>query len=184
MAAMEPEFTAPGNPPRALSNDAWAQLYERFARYVLAILRRYVSPVDLEDVAHDFWCQVREKFAESFKDGDVKAWISTTASRKGLDWAKRKRPGCWSEQADFPDKGPASVVEGLIHTEEERRRASALSRCLDLLSAHERSLLADRIAGKKSAQIAAMRGITPAREAKDFFTIKTRLQECVGKEMK
>src|SRR5262245_28780985 len=173
MAAMETTVRTHEGSSAALSNEAWGELYERFGRYVLAILRRYVSPVDLDDVAHDFWCHVREKFAESFKEGDVKSWIATAASRKGLDWAKRKRPERWNDGHDVADGRRGGVLEGLIHTEEERRRATALSHCLELLSTDERSLLSDRIAGKKSAQIAAERGRTPAWESKEFFTIKS-----------
>lgn len=183
MAAMEPSITTPESSSPVLSNETWGELYERFGRYVLAILRRYVSPVDLDDVAHDFWCHVREKFTDSFKSGDVKAWIATSASRKGLDWAKRKRPERLSEDRDVARGPRGGVLEGLIHTEEERRRATALSNCMESLSADERSLLAERIAGKKSAQIAAARGVTPASEAKEFFNVKSRLQDCVGRAM-
>jgi RNA polymerase sigma factor (sigma-70 family) len=184
MAAMDPETQVATSSASALSNAAWAELYERFGRYVLAILRRYVSPCDLDDVAHDFWCQVRERFAESFKAGDVRAWIATVAARKGLDWTKRKRPHRWDDDREIVDSRRGNVLEGIIHTEEERRRAEALSRCVEQLDPDERSLLADRIAGKKSAQIAAERGRTPGWEAKEFFNIKTRLQDCVGRSLR
>jgi RNA polymerase sigma factor (sigma-70 family) len=184
MAAMDQAIQDSKSSPSALTNEAWGELYERFGRYVLAILRRYVSPIDLDDVAHDFWCHVREKFADSFKDGDVKAWIATAASRKGLDWAKRKRPERWNDERDIADGRHGGVLEGLIHTEEEHQRAEALSKCVDALTPEERSLLTDRVAGKKSAQIAAARGVSPAREAKEFFTIKARLQDCIGRSLR
>lgn len=101
---------------RAGDDAAWAELVDRYARYVHAIVTRVyrLDPRDAEDVFQEVFARVFERLA-TLRDGDaLRPWIAQTARNCAID--ALRRAGRETPVEDLPegaDDGLARLDEAL-----------------------------------------------------------------------
>lgn len=105
--------------------DAWAQLVERFSRYVYAIAVQVyrLSAHDAEDVFQEVFSRTYERLDELRDDAAIKPWIAQLARRLSIDRLRVKShegPGRWMPE-------PASSDEAVDHLDEALDVHDALS---------------------------------------------------------
>ena len=91
-----------------------------------------VAPGNVEDVASEVWLTVTRGLA-SFEgdEGDFRAWVFTTARRRAIDWARRRKrePRC-TPLDGFDVADPVATSTSLVDADTALEAALALVRGL------------------------------------------------------
>lgn len=148
---------------------AWAELVERFSRYVYAIaVQAYrLSPADAEDVFQDTFARLYERLDDLRDDAAVRGWLAQVARRLSIDRlrsAQRESPA-----ADMPEE---AAVDAEIERFDE---AMGVHEALAALPEHCREVL-DRFFARDQSY----RAIGEALEIPPG-TIASRISRCLTK---
>ena len=94
---------------RAGDDSAWAQLVERFSRYVYAIcIRGFRLPAeDAEDVFQDVFAKTYEQLGRLRDDSAIRPWIGQLTRRTCIDRLRSSRPEADADQAEIADPADA-----------------------------------------------------------------------------
>jgi len=97
---------------------AWADLVERFSRYVYAIAVQVhrLPAADAEDVFQDTFARLYERLDDLRDDSAVKAWLAQVARRLSIDRlraAKRESPTAELPEIAAADSGVERLGEAL-----------------------------------------------------------------------
>jgi RNA polymerase sigma-70 factor (ECF subfamily) len=152
---------------RAGQNQAWTHLVDRYLRLVCFVVRRTLhrlglspSEADVEDVAFElFESLVRDNYralAGLREPYDLKAWLSVSARRRAIDFARRRKE---TVSLDGPVRAPAA--DPPVELEETPCR-EALRRSLEVLNERERAVVESfYFDGRSYREIADRVGINP-----------------------
>lgn len=148
---------------------AWAELVERFSRYVYAIaVQAYrLSPTDAEDVFQDTFARLYERLDDLRDDAAVRGWLAQVARRLSIDRlrsAQRESPA-----AELPEE---AAVDAEIERFDE---AMGVHEALGALPQHCREVL-DRFFARDQSY----RAIGEALEIPPG-TIASRISRCLAK---
>ena len=121
---------------RAGDDAAWAELVERFSRYVHAIIvQAFRLPAhDAEDVFQEVFAKIYEHLARLRDDEAVRPWIAQLTRRACID---RLRAGARERPAEDAELEPAELDETLARLDE----ALALREALEALPEACREIL-------------------------------------------
>jgi RNA polymerase sigma factor (sigma-70 family) len=103
---------------------AWAELVDRYARYVYAIAARVyrLAPEDAEDVFQEVFARVFERLGTLRDDEALRPWIAQTTRNCAVDTLRR------SGREVAVDAVPEDVDEGLDRLDEALTVHAALER--------------------------------------------------------
>jgi RNA polymerase sigma-70 factor (ECF subfamily) len=104
--------------------DAWAELVERYARYVYAIAARVyrLGPEDAEDVFQEVFSRVFERLDTLRDDQALRPWLAQTTRNCAVDVLRRSgREIAVEELPEDVDEGIARLDDALtVHTALDR----------------------------------------------------------------
>jgi RNA polymerase sigma-70 factor (ECF subfamily) len=174
---MAPDSTPPDDAliacirnPRAGTADVNAarlQLYQRWARRVIAAIARLLPRGEVEDVHHDIWLHVWHRL-EAFTGGNFGAWLLTVARNQAKDWLKKKRPEASAALDSQPSPHSSSPLEEMLLREKRER----LRHCVERLPPEQRAVVVARLGGAET-------NLRPEREYKVFYQAKQNLRACL-----
>jgi RNA polymerase sigma factor (sigma-70 family) len=149
--------------------EAWAELVERFSRYVYAIATR-VYGLDqhaAEDVFQEVFTRTYERLGELRDDAAVRPWIATLTRRLCVDTMR----AAGREQPEEEIVDPRSVEEGIAELDE----AMTVHEALKSLPEHCEDVL-DRFFSRDESYrtIGDALGLPPG-------TIASRISRCLGR---
>ena len=154
---------------RAGDEAAWAELVERYSRYVYAIAVQAfrLSATDADDVFQDTFARVYERLGTLRDDEAFRPWLAQLTRRLCID---RLRVG--SRDAELDEEALAEEAEDELHRLEE---ALAVRDALETLSENCREIL-DRFFTRDESYRAI-------GEALDLppGTIASRISRCLGR---
>jgi RNA polymerase sigma factor (sigma-70 family) len=108
------------------------EVYHRYLGRVSRSVSRYCRGADAECVIHDLFLALveRREVRESFKGGDLGAWLATLAGRRALDHLRRRRRfTLLDDPRSLEGKlEPVEEEQGLLHRDQMRRLERALDR--------------------------------------------------------
>jgi RNA polymerase sigma-70 factor, ECF subfamily len=150
---------------RGGSEDAFRQLYFRYARYIAGVVVRMMGDdLELEDVVQDTFVRAAERIDSLRSPAHVRPWLVTIAVRYARErLGRRRRRGLLRQEAShhFPT----------MSDPRDRARADDLYAALDQLPEKYRiPWFLARIEGEKLEDVAIACGISLA-------TVKRRIQE-------
>ena len=147
---------------------AWAELVERYARYVYAIAVQgfRLSETDAEDVFQDTFTRAFERLATLRDDDAFRPWLAQTTRRLCIDVCRRRRDE--STQPEIDEEDPSRELERLDE-------ALAVREALAGLSGDCREIL-DRF----FTQDESYRAIGEALQL-PAGTIASRISRCLGR---
>ncbi len=150
---------------RAGSDDAFRQLYFRYARYIAGVVVRLMGDdLDLEDVVQDTFVRAAERIDTLRSPSHVRPWLVTIAVRFARERVgRRRRRGQLRQEAShhFPT----------MSDPRDRARADELYAALDQVPEKYRiPWFLARVEGEKLEDVAEACGISLA-------TVKRRIQE-------
>jgi RNA polymerase sigma factor (sigma-70 family) len=154
---------------RAGDDAAWAELVDRYSRYVFAIAVQAfrLSPADAEDVFQDTFARVYERLGTLRDDAAFRPWLAQTTRRLCID---RLRTG--SRDTELTEEALADGAEDELDRLDE---ALAVRDALETLSADCREIL-DRFFTRDESY----RVIGDALELPPG-TIASRISRCLGR---
>lgn len=147
---------------------AWAELVERFSRYVYAILvgAFRLSDHEAEDIFQEVFARAFERLDGLRDDGAVRPWLAQTARRLAID--RLRAAGRETPSAEVPD----DVVD---HELAQLEDALAVRDALEGLPEHCREVIDRFFARDESYRtIAAALDLPPG-------TIASRISRCLAK---
>lgn len=148
---------------------AWAELVERFSRYVYAIAAQVyrLPPSDAEDVFQDTFARLYEGLGELRDDAAVRGWLAQVARRASID--RLRAGGRESPVTELPE---GSAVDAEI---ESLGEAMAVHEAMETLPEHCREIL-DRFFARDQSY----RAIAEALGVPEG-TIASRISRCLAK---
>jgi RNA polymerase sigma factor (sigma-70 family) len=156
---------------RAGDHGAWAELVERYSRYVYAIaVRAYgLAESDAEDVFQEVFARTYERLGDLRDDAAIKPWLAQTTRRLAIDHLRggqREQPA-GAEGGEEPEDARAAV--------ERIDDALAVHQALATLSGDCQDVL-DRFFARDESYttIADAIGVP-------MGTIASRISRCLGK---
>lgn len=160
---------------RAAAQVAFHELYERYARLMIAFLAARIPSADVDDVAQTVWVRVWQGLPAQFDGSHFRGWLFQIARNLVIDHGRRKRTGEIDRIDERADERAAHVDAAFIEREERVR----LDRCLDKLSPEYREVVMGRLGGDEYDVISQRLDIPAGRAHKLFFEAKALLQACV-----
>jgi RNA polymerase sigma-70 factor (ECF subfamily) len=157
------------------AQDALMELYRRHAPELLAFLAGRVRRADIEDLHQEVWKRIWEQAPRQFDGRHFRGWVFRIATNLMRDHRKRRRPVPAGECDDRADALSGTPVEDFIDAE----RWTALTRCLEKLSAAARELVRGRLGGEDYPALCARLGLDAPRAYKVFHTAVKQLRDCV-----
>ena len=154
---------------RAGDDAAWAELVDRYSRYVFAIAVQAfrLPPSDAEDVFQDTFARVYERLGTLRDDESFRPWLAQLTRRLCID-----RLRLTSRDAELNEETLAEEAEDELHRLEE---ALAVRDALETLSVDCREIL-DRFFTRDQSY----RAIGEALELPPG-TIASRISRCLGR---
>lgn len=132
--------------------DAFGQLYERFGRFVRAVLLTSLAPDDAADALQDVFLQAWTRLQTLREPAAFGPWVAAIARRRAADHIRRRRP-----HEPLPD---ALAMPGQqANTAEAHRVLDAIATLPD---AYRETLLLRLVEGYSGPEIATLTGLTPA----------------------
>ena len=128
----------PGGPTPRGDEDAFAQLYERHARPLLAFLHARARRHDAEDLAQEVWCCAWAHLPGGFRGGNFRAWLFEIARNALVDHIRKRRDQSLGDGEPLLLDGRSGSPEDVMI---ERERAEKLRRCLERLGAESAALV-------------------------------------------
>lgn len=154
---------------RAGDDAAWAELVDRYSRYVFAIAVQAfrLPPSDAEDVFQDTFARVYERLGTLRDDDAFRPWLAQLTRRLCIDRLRAS-----SQDVELNEEALAEEAEDELHRLEE---AIAVRDALEQLSANCREIL-DRFFTRDQSY----RAIGEALELPPG-TIASRISRCLGR---
>jgi len=155
---------------RGGDEDAWAELVERYARYVYAIAARVyrLGPEDAEDVFQEVFSRAFERLDTLRDDQALRPWLAQTTRNCAVDTLRR------SGREVAVEEVPEEIDEGLARLDEALTVHAALDRlapeCREIL---DRFFRRDESYRTISAELELPAGTVASRIARCL----TRLRE-------
>jgi RNA polymerase sigma-70 factor (ECF subfamily) len=152
---------------RAGDADAWAELVERYARYVYAIAARVyrLGPEDAEDVFQEVFSRVFERLDTLRDDQALRPWLAQTTRNCAVDALRR------SGREVAVEAVPEGVDEGIARLDE----ALTVHAALDLLAPECREILDRFFRRDESYRTISAELDLPAG------TVASRIARCLGR---
>jgi RNA polymerase sigma factor (sigma-70 family) len=143
----EPPSAVPYQPPvaelaaaRRGCPTAWAALFNRYHRLVLAVARRHgLTAAECDDVAQFTWLRLVENIGRIRSDASLAGWLVTTSTREA--YATTRRRARERPTADTQDVADPSTPDDIDDRLDIRTAATALRRLIRILPDRERRLL-------------------------------------------
>lgn len=111
------------------------ELFRREESYVQRTLRRLgVSPMDVEDLAHEVFLRVHGSLSSLDRSRPVRPWLFAFCFRVAGNYRRRRRE---APDPDIEPADPRPSCEELIEREQDRR---LVLRALDVLSLEQRAV--------------------------------------------
>jgi RNA polymerase sigma-70 factor (ECF subfamily) len=156
------------------ARSACRELYQRYARRLLAFLRGRIPAADCEDVHHATWVRVWERLVDGFQGGNFRAWLFQIARNLTIDLLRRRRAQPLEATADPGDASPGPE-SGLLESE----RQAVLEGCLGKLTERAADLVRGRLAGEEYETLAPRLGLSTTQAHKLWHTAVAELKPCV-----
>jgi RNA polymerase sigma-70 factor (ECF subfamily) len=131
---------------------AYGELYERFGRFVRAVLLATLPPDDTADVVQEVFLQAWTRLGTLQEPAAFGSWIAAIARRRAADHLRRKRPH-------------EPLVETMATPETQAAALQAreiLSVIATLPQAYRETLVLRLVEGYSGPEIATLTGLTPA----------------------
>ena len=164
---------SPGGLVRAAQRgdrDAFGRLYERFARYVSAILLARLGHGDAADLVQEVFLQAFERLSSLREPDAFVGWIAAIARNRATDFLRGR-------MTTVPfDREPReeSTVESAIDAH------AALRAIQRLPDAYRETLILRLVEGLTGPEIAAITGLTPASVRVNLHRGFKLLREALG----
>ena len=158
---------------RAGDADAWAELVERYARYVYAIATRVyrLGPEDAEDVFQEVFSRVFERLDTLRDDQALRPWLAQTTRNCAVDTLRR------SGREVAVEDVPEEIDEGISRLDEALTVHTALDRlapeCRDIL---DRFFRRDESYRTISAELGLPAGTVASRIARCLTRLRDMLE--------
>lgn len=166
----------------AAAQKAFAGLYDRHARKLLAFLAGRVKESAVEDTAQEVWQKVWQSLPTGFRGGNFRAWLYSIARNAVIDFQRRKTAEAIPEEGTLPDHRHQAADERMA----EEELHDALARCLKRLEqvdARIAELVRARVGGESYDDFCARTGMAADRAYRAFHHAKAQLQACVEKKV-
>jgi RNA polymerase sigma-70 factor (ECF subfamily) len=179
LAARAARREADGRAPRA-AEDAFARLYERLGRPLVAFLSARTRRDELDDLQQEVWKRIWAHPPGGYRGGNFRAWLFEIARNVVTDHVRKRRPGSLRDGDELLLDGRAIAPDvGLI----DRERAEALRQCLARLSSEAAEIVRARLGGDDYPEVCRRLGLSLNRAYKLFHTAKRQLQACLERAL-
>ena len=135
---------------QAGNEDAFAELYRRFARMVHGVVLARIARTEVDDVVQDVFMAAFERLAELREPAAFGGWLAAIARHRAADLGRRLVP----VHAVVEESAPARA-----HEQAEARAILAAIRSLP--EAYSETLVLRLVEGMTGAEIAERTGLTP-----------------------
>ena len=117
--------------------EAFAELYQRYNRPLLAYLRRLVGdPAVAEELFQDLFLTVWKDAGRFRGRASVRTWLYRIAHNRAVSWIRKKRPEMWDEFPSMVSDDPAPEAEAMNAAQREQIMVA-----LDQLSPDHRAVI-------------------------------------------
>ncbi len=158
---------------------AFAELFDRHARKLLAFLASRARRSDLDDVHQEIWQRVWQSLPTSFKGGSFRAWLHQIARNHLIDVSRRKKADQLGEEVQFSDPNSRPPDELMLEAE----RMQILQGCLQRLGEKLAGLVKARLNGDEYDAICEQLHIAPSQVYKLYHQAKSQLATCVERAL-
>lgn len=152
--------------------DAFAQLYERYARMVHGILLSRVPHSDADDLVQDVFLQALRNIRALREPAAFGGWLARIARNRAMDYHRRG-----TDAEELPESIP---VRARQEAETEARAVIEMIRSLP--ETYTETLVMRLVEGLTGPEIAARTGLTPASVRVNLHRGMKMLRELLGKE--
>lgn len=166
----------------AAAQKAFATLYDRHARKLLAFLAGRVKESAVEDTAQEVWQKVWQSLPTGFRGGNFRAWLYTVARNAVTDFQRRKTAEAIPEEGTLADHRHKATDEVMAEAELHDALARCLKR-LEQVDARIAELVRARVGGESYDDFCARTGMAADKAYRAFHHAKTQLQACVDKQV-
>lgn len=156
--------------------DAMKRLYDRYARYSMAICLRYISDGDaVNDVMQDCYIKIFTSL-DSFQyrgEGSLKSWVSRITANEALDYVHRNSRYVFIDTIPEASTDDEPDIDDISNDE--------LTTMISQLPTGYRMVLNMYVFEKMShKEIAARLGITQSTSASQFYHAKKMLAQMIN----
>jgi RNA polymerase sigma-70 factor, ECF subfamily len=146
---------------------AFAELYQRFARAVHAVVLARVQYGDAGDVVQDVFVIALERLGQLADPAAFPGWILTVARTRAIDHTRRRQP---VELADEPAAEPVPTAEA----------QRVLDTIRELPDAYRETLIMRLVEGMSGPEIAERTGLSPGSVRVNLHRGMKLLRERLG----
>ena len=136
---------------QAGNGDAFAELYQRFARMVHGIVLARIARTEVDDVVQDIFVTALERLADLRDPSAFGGWLAAIARHKAVDRRRRTPRPAEVPFDDLPAARRGDQLEALAILEAIR----------SLPEAYSETLVLRLVEGMTGAEIAERTGLTP-----------------------
>jgi len=170
----------PGGGASRVAQVAFARLYDRHARSLIAFLAGRARRDDLDDLGQEIWRRVWQRLPDGFRGGNFRAWVFEIARNLLIDHHRKRWPDqIGNDESSLLESRPDSPEAGLV----ERERADGLRRCLEKLTSESAALVRARLGGEDYEGVCSRLGLGANRAYKLFHTAKGQLIDCLERTL-
>lgn len=161
---------------------AFAALYDRHARKLLAFLAGRLKEAAVEDTAQDVWQKIWQSLPTGFRGGNFRAWLYTVARNAVTDFQRRRQSEAIPEEGNVVDHRHQATDEAMAEVELHDALAKCLQK-LERLDAKLADLVRSRVGGESYDDFCARTGMPADKAYRAFHHAKAQLQACVDKQV-
>jgi len=160
-----------------LSHVCFQELYLRYFKLLHSfITARIPAQASAEDLSQEVWFRVWKR-AETFKEGNVRAWLYTIARNLIIDLSRIKRP------VSLVDAEQVAITDCDRFAEEcLAERIAKFRSCLDKLDEERSQIVKARLDNMDYLEISERWGIPYNTAQTRFHRAKAQLQECIERQ--
>ena len=133
------------------NGDAFAELYQRFARMVHGVALARIARTEVDDVVQDIFVTALERLADLRDPSAFGGWLAAIARHKAVDRSRRTPRSAEVPVDDLPAARRGDQLEALAILEAIR----------SLPEAYSETLVLRLVEGMTGAEIAERTGLTP-----------------------
>jgi RNA polymerase sigma-70 factor (ECF subfamily) len=158
-----------------LAQDAFAEIYLRYARPLAAFLAARAGRGQVDDALQEVWRRVWQHLPRSFHGGNFRAWLYQIARNYLTDLGRKAQPTALPQECNMAAPRSLEAAEALI----DQEHRAIFQRCLEQLATTAADLVKARLGGKGYPEICRRLNLTPNQAHKLFHQAKAQLQACV-----